>query len=158
MARFEIVEGQVWHCGMMVRRLRAEHRDATLQLGISAHHHLRRNFEDSSFRKAWLIDGALAGLGGVTGSSLSADGYIWLALSEAAVRYPVAVVREAKRQLSNLAMVKRDIVTTLMTEDRTALRFATKLGFELAHMHPVPFGNGTVIAVRYKGPSLARAA
>lgn len=130
MPTFQIIEARAHHCGQMARRLRIEHRAAIA--GINAHRELRDRFEASAFRRAWLIDGELAALGGVVGGALSTTGYIWLALSELALRYPVATVKEARRQLDEIMATKRELGTVIVPADKAALRFAVFLGFHVA--------------------------
>ena len=149
MSRFEIIEAKTHHCGQIIRRLRDEHQAAILGLGISSHHAIRANFDGSTFRKAWLIDGHLAGLGGVTGPALSSEGFIWLALTNEAASHPYAVTREAIRQIAEIMILKRTLYTHLIPEDKVALRFATRLGFEVINSTPIPIGRGHVISVRY---------
>lgn len=150
MGRFEIIPGRQYHCGAMIRRLRADHRTAIASLGISPHHNLRFNFDTSMFTRAWLIDGELAGLGGVTGSELASTGYVWLALSEKATQFPIAIVKEARRQLARIMLTKHDLVTTIIPEDKTSLRFATWFGFDLVDPTPIPCGKGRVLLIRYR--------
>lgn len=151
MGRFEVIPGKPYHCGAMIRRLRAEHRAAVATLGLSPHHSLRSNFDISLFTRAWLIDGELAGLGGVTGSEISSTGYVWLALSEKATKFPIEIVKEARRQLARIMVTKRDLVTLIIPEDKTSLRFATWLGFETVDPTPIPCGTGRVVLIRYRG-------
>ncbi len=158
MTTFQIIEGREHHCGAIIRKLRHEHRASVQLLGISAHGDLRKNFDMSTFRKAWLIDGQLGAVFGVTGPLMTSHGYCWLAISEEGTKYPIEIVKETKRQFAAIMTTKRDLITTLLPEDRTALRFAHFLGFEQMHTTPVPYGNGRVIAMRYRGRSLARAA
>ena len=127
--RFEIVEAKPWHCGAMTRMLRLEHQKAVAMIGIDSHRELRGRFDDSTFRRAWLIDGRLAALGGVTGSRLSSIGYIWLAFSSAATKYPIEMVKESRRQMAAIMTVKRRIYTTILDGDTAAKRFAIFLGF-----------------------------
>lgn len=158
MTEFQIVEAREYHCGQIIRRLREEHHAAIAGLGVNAHREIRANFADSAYRRAWLINGRLAALGGVTGPLASSQGFIWLALTAQATRYPLEIVKEARRQIDHILETKRDLVTSLIPGDRTAIRFATFLGFEIAHTSMVPYGKGEVISVRYRGKSLARAA
>lgn len=158
MTEFRVIEGREHHCGQIVRRLRENQREILIGLGVNAHREIRTNFDVSAFRRAWLVDGRLAALFGVTGPLLTAQGYCWLALSDIATKYPIEVVKETKRQFAIIMQTKREIYTTLLPEDRAAIRFADVLGFEQAHAAPVPYGNGRVIAVRYRGPSIAAAA
>lgn len=129
---FEIREAKLQHCGQMIRMLRVEHYRAVAQLGINGHQELRNRFDASAFRRIWTIDGRLSALGGVTGSLLDATGYVWLAMSWEAARYPIQIVREARKQLALLSISKRNLATTILDGDETALRFAVFLGFRPA--------------------------
>ena len=129
MTEFAIIEAKPWHCGAMSRLLRPEHQRAVAMIGMNSHRELRARFDASSFRKAWLIDGHLAGLGGVTGPTLSAIGMVWLALSDRATAYPLAIIKEAKHQLEEIMTVKRVLFTAILDDDEAAKRFAVFLGF-----------------------------
>ena len=129
MPRFAIVEARPYHCGAMARALRLEHRKAVAVTGYNAHYELAARFRDSAFRRAWMIDGQLAALGGVTGSMIDPAGQVWLALSHRALRYPVHLVREARRQLAEIMTMKHEIATLALGSDDAALRFALFLGF-----------------------------
>lgn len=126
---FQIVQAKPWHCGAMARRLRPEHRQAVAMLGIDAHYELRDRFDDSAFRRAWLVDGQLAALGGVTGPAAAATGLVWLAVGFNALHHPVSIAREAQRQIVGLMRMKRELVTTLLPGDHAAMRMAVFLGF-----------------------------
>ena len=130
---FEIIEAKIHHCGMMARLLRYEHHEALARLGADPHRELRACFDQSAFRRAWLIDGRIAALGGVTGTALAADGQIWLAASQRATRFPRAMIEEARRQLDVIMVVKRNLTTAILVGDRAAARFAVFLGFHVDH-------------------------
>lgn len=134
---FEIVEGKAWHCGAMSRLLRAEHRSAVDALDLNPHHELRACFDASAFRRAWLIDGAIAALGGVTGMMLNQTGGIWLAVASRAQQFPIAMLKEAKRQLEEILLFKSRVSTQIMRTDPASFRFARSLGFYV--VHPLPF-------------------
>ena len=129
MTDFTIIEAKPHHCGQMARMLRHEHAQAVAMLGMDSHRELRARFDASSFRRAWLADDRLAALGGVTGPILSSMGYVWLAFSESATRYPLAIIKEARRQLAQIATVKRSLATSILDGDETSKRFAVFLGF-----------------------------
>ncbi len=172
--RFEIIPAKPWHCGAMVRRLRAEHALAVARLGLDSHRELADRFGQSAFRRALLIDGHLEALGGVTGSLLSSEGYVWLALSARAARFPLALVRHARNQLDEIMVTKRVLVTSVLDDDMAAKRFAVYLGFVLAdddgaepavsrhgrrllgcriegdHEARIPLGNGSAVALAYR--------
>ena len=175
MTTFQMIEARPYHCGQMVRLLRIEHQQAVAHLGFSLHHELRDRFDSSSFRRAWLIDGKLAALGGVTGGKMNGTGFLWLAISETARRYPVAIVKEARRQLAEIMLVKRELATTILNGDAAARRLAIYLGFHVADDGPgapahsrfarrdldrhldndpdirIPLGSGFAIAMGYHG-------
>lgn len=158
LTNFCVIEAQAHHCGAIVRQLRESHRAAVVRLGVNPHREMRQNFDASAFRRAWLVDGKLGAVFGVTGPLIAAHGYCWMALSLIGARYPVAIAKETRRQFEIIMQTKRDLVTTLLPEDGVSLRFAGWAGFEQVHTAPISYGTGRVIAVRYQGPSLARAA
>lgn len=136
MVRLEIIPAQLYHCGRMARLLRRDHRLAIERLGINVHHALRDAFHASYVKHACTIDGELAALGGVTGSALSPFGIVWLALTEHGARFPVAIVKQARRMLDELATNKIELNTTVLDEDETAQRFAAFLGFHVSDEEP----------------------
>lgn len=146
---FQIVEAKAQHCGQMTRLLRAEHRDAVVAIGVNAHRELRARFDESFFRRAWLCDGQLIGLGGVTGSALAYDGIVWLALASAAARYPIAMLREARRQIDDLMTMKRSLTTVILPSDAASFRFARHLGFAVRPDIPTIF---EAVAMEYRRP------
>lgn len=129
MTDFTIIEGRLWHCGEMTRILRQEQREAVARIGVDSHRELRARFDASSYRRAWLINGKLAALGGVTGSNISPIGYVWLALSKVATRFPVQVVKEGRRQLTEIGLAKHRLVTGILARDEASIRFAIFMGF-----------------------------
>lgn len=132
MPDFQIIEAKMHHCGKMVRRLRSEHARLIGELGVDPHRELTNIFYASSYRRAWLIDGELAALGGVAGAMASPNGYVWLAVSELALKYPVAMVKEARRQLEQILTTRSRLTTILIGDDAAARRFAIFLGFRVA--------------------------
>ncbi len=178
---FEIVEARRWMCGRMTRMLRAEHQSAAIRLGLDVHRGLRDMYDRSPFfRKAWLIDGHLSALGGATGSALSPASFVWIALSERATRYPVAIIKEARRQLAELMQTKQELTTTIIDGDEAAKRLVVFLGWHVNDTgegamaetrygrkrltafidHEAPrlrFGNGSAIPLGYHSPYEGRA-
>lgn len=173
MTKFQVIEASARHCGQMSRLLRDEHRDAIARVGVNTHRELRASFDDSYFRRAWLIDGKLAGLGGVRGTTLSPLGFVWLTLSNEALKYPLEIVREARWQMRFVLTTKTEVYTTILDHDETAKRFAVFMGFHVADEGPgacawsrdgrqrlvkyisgeyprrVPFGDSHVVAMGY---------
>lgn len=158
MNRFHVRDAKRQDCGMIARRLREEHLEATVVLGLSNHREIRRCFDDSWYAKAWLHDGELLGIGGVTGPLLSGEGLMWLAVSRQAAKFPIETVKEARRQVDFLSKIKRDLFCTLLPEDETAMRFANRLGFEQYSVTPIPYGAGRVILMKLRETVFAKVA
>lgn len=129
MPDFTIIEARPYHCGQMARLLRWEQQEVTAKLGLDTHRELRDRFDASGFRRAWMIDGKLAGLGGVVGSRLAYEGFLWLAFTQAATRYKIELVKEMRRQLAIIGLTTRRLSTVVMDGDETAMRFAIFMGF-----------------------------
>jgi hypothetical protein len=152
MPTFEIVEAKAWHCGAMSRALRLEHQKAVAMIGLNSHRELRGMFDESIFRKAWLIDGRLAAVGGVTGPQVSSYGIVWLAFSSAATKYPMAMVKEARRQIEFIMQTKRLLISSILDGDDASERFAIFLGFvpakEVDHTLPAETRYGRIEIAR----------
>jgi hypothetical protein len=130
--RFQIIQAKPFHCGQMVRVLRREHKAAWAEFGVDPHRELRERFAASYMCRAWLIDGKLAALGGVVGTALAPVGYVWLTLSELALQHRIAAAREARRQLAEIMIVKRELAILILPQDKSAMRLAIFLGFHVA--------------------------
>ena len=150
MTTFEIRPAKPWHCGQMSRLLRREHHEAALRVGLDSRRGLRDIYGQSYYRRAWFIDGDLAGLGGVKGSLLSPSGFVWVALSQKATRYPKAIIQEARRQLDFLMQTHRELHTTIIGGDEAAKRLVIHLGF-----HVTDHGEGAAGYTRYGRKRLA---
>lgn len=136
MTDFTVIEARPWHCGQMTRILRIEQTAAMAGAGIDVHRELRTMFDNSMFRRAWLIDGRLAAMGGVAGSPLESTAYLWMAMSREAQRHPVALVKMLRGQLREARATHPMLVTTLLPEDEASIRFAVFMGFHIRRSGP----------------------
>lgn len=132
MTDYQIVEGKLHHCGQMARALRLRYRHEFEALGLNVHRELRAEFSQSYFCRAWLVDGKLAALGGVSGTQLSSAGKVWLALAQDVTKRHFAIVREAMRQLDDIMQSKTVLTARILPGDEAARRFARFLGFRPA--------------------------
>lgn len=131
MTRFQIIEAKPFHCGQMSRILRYEQQRAIAQVGGGdIHRELREKYYESSFTRAWALDGRLAALAGVTGPTLSDEGIIWLCMSEAALKHPKEIIKECRQMLDDVSVLKRRIYTFVLNSDPKSTRMAVFLGFE----------------------------
>jgi hypothetical protein len=63
-------------------------------------------------------------------------------LAERATKYPIAIVKESRRQIAEALMTRREIVTSFTPGDNTALRFLRFVGFSLDFPMALPNGVG----------------
>ena len=54
---------------------------------------------------------------------------VWLAVSRHARKYPLEMIKEARRQIAEIMRVKRLLVCTILDGDLASERFAIFLGF-----------------------------
>jgi hypothetical protein len=129
--------------------MRDDHRQAIVMLAFDPLHEALEAFDQSPHPKALLINDKLAALGGVCGPPwLCPVGVIWLGLTEYAVQFRHALVRELKQQLKIAHEVFPLLVAVLFPSDRKSIRLAEFLGFrvELAYQDT----NGLLYAVSGK--------
>jgi hypothetical protein len=131
---YEIVEARLHHCGQMARMMRPQQRAAIIAAGFDPHRVMCERFRESSIRRAWLIDGRLAGIGGVTGTLLSPFGSVWVVPADWACReHPIALARVAARELDRIMQTHSEVATVLVGDDEPARRLAVFLGFHVGH-------------------------
>lgn len=137
----------------MARGLRVEHYAAVAQTGLDVHRELRARFDVSYLRRACLVGDRLVALWGVEGSVASTWGVVWLALTDEATRYPVALVKAARRQIDEVMWTKRDLATTIIGGDDATRRFAAFMGFHSEDDEPeerVVVGSTYAVALCYR--------
>lgn len=125
----ELIEAKPYHCGRISRVLRKGHRNILVEMGVDVHREMREMFDASMYRKAWFLDGKLMAIGGVTGTAASAEGMIWLAISEDALNHRHTLARVVLRLLTEIMMTKRSLGTVVLTADKDAIKLAYFLGF-----------------------------
>lgn len=135
--KFEIVEAKRYHCGQIARRLRPTHLEAFARVRLSPHHQIRFLFDHSDFRRSWLIDGEMGAMFGVVGPSMAPVGHVWLFISNRGANFPIAFIKETRRQLDEIMVMKRILETTVTDGHEDAQRLAAFLGFYVS-MPPLP--------------------
>ena len=144
---WEIVDGKPFHCGMMARSLRDEHRHAIMADTASIHRELRAAFDGSHYKKSLIVDGELLAVGGVMGSVLGFSGVVWLAMTNRAKQYKLLTVRLARQTLEELLAVHPTLNAGILFGDETSRKFAEFLGFERVESDVQGAGGG--YALRY---------
>lgn len=138
MTTFEVVEAKRFHVWLVASALRTAHAAALREIGSDPRESLVAAYRSSTFRRSWLIDGEVAAIGGVEGSVLSPAGRIWVAFTDRAVAHPVALVREARKQIAEIMSVKTHIESIVFVNDPAAWRLASFLGFHLKRRPGIP--------------------
>lgn len=124
-----VKEGRPYHCGQMARALRHEHRDLLLKMHVPVHRDLKSAFDDSSWTRAFFLDGELMALGGVTGPAMASEGSMWLAISQGGITHWQHIARQCLRQVEQVMETKSHLQTIVLKEDMPAIRFAYFIGF-----------------------------
>ena len=146
MTRYEMTECRRWHCGQIARRMRLANKAAMTAAGCDPHREIVRRFEESSYRRAWFIDGELAAVGGVSGTLAASEGYIWMVVAEMATRHPLALARMTLGVLAEVSMTFRMVESLMVCADERAVEFARFLGFCV-----VDGGPAWGVRMRYQG-------
>jgi len=149
MTTFEVIEAKPWHVGTVAHRIRCELGREVGRAGYDVHRSLRYAARASMVCLAWKIDGRIEAIGGVAAPLAASDGHVWLALTDRAVQFPVAMVREARRQLARVSGTRRTLITSVLEGDRPARRFIEALGFR-QFGKPEEIGETRMILMEYR--------
>ena len=126
-----VVDARPWHCGQMVRQLRAEDRDGALACGVDVHRELRHRLDASALARAVLIDGRLAALGGLVGTVLARESCVWLVVAPWAIRRNArALGRLAVVYVRRFMQLRHGLYATVFHGDIKAMRLVEFLGFK----------------------------
>lgn len=147
----ELIPARRHHCGKLARALRHEHRESLERVGNNVHKALRVAYDDSAYARTLLIDGKVAVMGGITGSLLAPYGMVWIAMTQEATRYPIAVIKILRQQLAAAMVVRRELCTIVLGDDEGAKRLAIFMGF-----HVSDEGLGRAAYSRFSRKILAR--
>jgi hypothetical protein len=135
---YAVVPALPVHVGPVAAALAAADRNALEATGLPPRRGLRLLLGVSSYARTAILHGRPVGMWGITGTAMSTEGEVWLALGEAARAVPFTVAREAIREVGRLLVVKREIRSSLLCRDARALRFARFLGFEVTERRVQP--------------------
>jgi hypothetical protein len=130
MTEFSLIDAKPWHAGQMSRILRREHAGIIMAMGRPIHSELRHALDDSYDAQAWFVNGHLAGLGGVSATLASSLGRVWLALSDDAMHYPIAIVKTLTNKIESLLEVHDELATTSLIGDAPSQRLLKFVGFK----------------------------
>jgi len=127
--RYEIVAGSVLHVKPLVRSMRPASYAATQAYGYEPRQALRRVMQQSHYCRTALIKGRPVAMWGASGPLLADRANVWLVISDDLRHMPIAIMREARRELALVASRYEELSATLLPGDATSVRFAIRLGF-----------------------------
>lgn len=136
--KLDIVPARRHHLGKIARSMRVEHAASLMRMQVPIHGDLCTYYERSYYARSAFLDGHLCAVWGAEGSPISSTCSLWLVLSQYALRFPVTILRQAKKEIEYLARTKTMLVTTVIPDDAAAQRLVAFLGFEA----PDGFGGG----------------
>lgn len=128
-AQYQVVEARWHHCGALARKIRNGHWLSYVEAGLDIRALLHELWGASYHRKSWLRDGRIIAMGGLTGTMLSRSARIWFAVAPEAEKQRFAFLRMVLSNLDEVSREKRELLTTVATNDATGRRFAEWLGF-----------------------------
>jgi len=126
---YTVVPGSVFHVKQLSRTLRPAACATLRQFGADPRRALHRAFIGSRTVRTALLDGFPAAMWGTTGPALCDHAFVWVALSQQAVRWPLAIVRRAREELAGMSGGLRCLYATVAPDDERAMLFARSLGF-----------------------------
>jgi hypothetical protein len=136
---YAVIPGSIRHVKQISLSLRPA-ACATLQgFGLEPRAALHRAFRASIYCQTATIENRPVAMWGSVGSALSDHAMIWAAFGEQAVRWPLAIVRRARIELSRMGEQSGCLYATIGKDDERAMVFAKTLGFVPAEIN-VPQG------------------
>lgn len=135
---WKIVECDPCHLRAVARALRAG--DAAELAAYGEGSPMRvvwKSWRASIIRKAMLIDGEPAVIGGVVGSMLGAEGMPWLLTTSAVERAPIAFVRAARQEVLAAAEAYPLLANYVHAPYKRAVGFLQVLGFTIDPPEPI---------------------
>lgn len=128
MSFYEVVPASVLHVKPLCTNLRPVACSTLRAFGLDARESLRRAFASSNECWTVLWKDKPEAMWGVQGALLSDHVQVWVALSETAVRFPLAIVRKARAEMQRLSE-QRILYATVFHGDERARLFARSIGF-----------------------------
>gem|GEM_PF-512775 len=126
-----IVDAKINHVTCVCNGMDDASKSKASALGVNPKSRMRAYLAQSSWSKAWIKDGKCLAVGGVTGTSLSSDGTIWLAVTKDAAKFPREALSNAFDAIDELMRTFRRLDAIIDANNRRDIRFAEYLGFDL---------------------------
>lgn len=135
MIHVTVAESTWEDCERLAQNMRAKDIEEMRALGFAPHAAARACFNDGIMRTSYFVDGeiaAMTGLGtGMHGSLLGNTGFPYLLTANVVERAPVAFLKEAKKAVNKMLLLKPVLAGETLSDYHGAIRLLQALGFEI---------------------------
>lgn len=146
---YSIVKASIRHVKPMALSMRPAGYFAMEHYGGDPRRSVFQAFRQSFYCRTALIDGKPVAMWGVASTLLNEYAEVWLVLSHEIGRMPLAIVREARAELSRVTEDYSHLEATILPEDEASIRFAQFLGF-VDDEERIPIGDSYVLRMSYQ--------
>lgn len=127
---YAIIPGSIRHVKPLARTLRPAACMTLQAFGQDPRKSLQRAFIGSHYSRTAIVGIEPIAMWGIQGPVLSDSAIAWLALSDKAAKWPLAIVRRARQELAQMQDRVDKIYATILLGDERAMLFAKTLGFQ----------------------------
>ncbi len=106
--------------------------DTVIKLGMSPRRALWKSWKNSIFSKTAFINGKIAAIWGLGGSTMDTIGYPWLVLAPCADEYPFKVAFIYKKELMKMQSMYPELEDYVDCKNEKAIRLLEIMGFSLS--------------------------
>ena len=131
MSGYEVVEGTYEHALDLRDRLRDLDRRECMGQGMSLRRMMRRTFQSSLFTQAALSEGKCIAMWGMCGELVGVEGIPWLLTAPEVERFPVAILREAKKAVAAMLDARPYLANYVLSDYKQAVKLVSLIGFSV---------------------------
>lgn len=133
----EIVPCKLAHLRELVSNMRLQDAMEAGALGKPCRHMLVMLWKNTANPRAALIDGKVAAAWGCCSQLLVSEGEPWLFTTPVVERAPVRFLKQARREVLEMLLEHRTLVSSVASDYIKAVNFLRKLGFSINEEHKV---------------------
>lgn len=123
-------------------RLRALDLRECIGMDGSARRSLHRGLRRSLYAKAAILDGHTIAMWGLGGAMVGDEGHPWFLTAPEVERFPVAMVREARRAVVEMLELRPILWNYVLADYARAVKYVSLVGFSLSQpTHVAPNGD-----------------
>lgn len=128
---YSVVDAEYAHVIGLRNRLRPLDRRECMGQGVTLRRMMRDTFRRSLLAKTFMLDGVPIAMCGMGGSLIGDEGHPWLLTAPEVERFPVAVVKEARYAIAEMASIKPYLWNYVLSDYSQAVKLVSMLGFSV---------------------------